>query len=36
MTSLANLPNFLAYIGTSIVLLAAFLALYTLITPLQE
>ena len=36
MTSLANLPNFLAYFGASVVLLAAFLAAYTLITPLHE
>jgi len=36
MTSLANLPNFLTYFGASVVLLAAFLAVYTLITPLHE
>ncbi len=36
MTSLANLPNFLAYFGASVVLLAAFLGAYTLITPLHE
>ena len=36
MTSLANLPIFLLYFGTAVVLLAAFLALYTLIVPLNE
>jgi putative membrane protein len=36
MTSLANLPLFLLYFGVSIVLLAAFLAAYTLLTPLHE
>jgi putative membrane protein len=36
MTSLANLPNFLMYFGASIVLLAAFLGAYTLVTPLHE
>jgi putative membrane protein len=36
MTSLANLPNFLAYFGASVVLLATFLGAYTLITPLHE
>lgn len=36
MTSIANLPNFLAYFGASVLLLAAFLALYTLITPIRE
>lgn len=36
MTSLANLPYFLAYFGASIVLLAAFLGAYTLLTPLHE
>jgi putative membrane protein len=36
MTSLANLPNFLMYLGASVVLLAAFLGAYTLITPLPE
>ena len=36
MTSLANLPNFLVYFGASVVLLAAFLAAYTLIIPIHE
>src|SRR5690348_6795229 len=36
MTSLANLPYFLAYFAASILLLAAFLGAYTLITPLHE
>lgn len=36
MTSLANLPNFLSYFAMSVVLLAAFLGIYTLITPLAE
>jgi putative membrane protein len=36
MTSLANLPNFLMYFGASVALLAAFLAVYTMITPLHE
>lgn len=36
MTSLANLPNFLSYFGMAVVLLAAFLGAYTLITPLHE
>ncbi len=36
MSVLANLPNFLAYFGACIVLLAAFLALYTLILPGDE
>ena len=36
MTSLANLPNFLAYFGAAVVLLAAFIGAYTLITPLDE
>jgi putative membrane protein len=36
MTSLASLPGFLAYFGASLVLLAAFLAAYTLIVPLHE
>ena len=36
MTSLAALPNFLAYFAASAVLLAAFLALYTLILPGDE
>lgn len=36
MTSLAALPNFLAYFAASVVLLAAFLALYTLILPVNE
>ena len=33
---LANVPNFLAYFGACLVLLAAFLALYTLILPGDE
>ncbi|MEJ0015318.1 MAG: DUF350 domain-containing protein [Acetobacteraceae bacterium] len=36
MTSLANLPNFLAYFGAAILLLAAFIGAYTLITPHNE
>lgn len=36
MTSLANLPKFLAYFASSVVLLAAFLGAYTLITPIPE
>ena len=36
MTSLAALPAFLAYFASAIVLLAAFLAAYTLILPLDE
>lgn len=36
MTSLANLPYFLAYFAASILLLAAFLGAYTLITPVHE
>ncbi len=36
MTSLAALPNFLAYFGAAVLLLAAFLALYTLILPGDE
>ena len=36
MTSLANLPAFLTYFGMSVILLAAFLAAYTLILPLHE
>jgi|SRR5579871_389295 len=36
MTSLANLPLFLTYFGASVVLLAAFLAAYTLLTQLHE
>ena len=36
MTSIVNLPNFVAYFGASVLLLAAFLALYTLITPIRE
>ena len=36
MTSVAGLLNFLLYFGASMVLLAAFLALYTLIVPLHE
>jgi putative membrane protein len=36
MTSLGNLPNFLIYFGASVVLLAAFLGAYTLLTPLHE
>ena len=36
MHGLENLPNFLAYFGACLVLLAAFLALYTLILPGDE
>jgi len=36
MTSLANLPSFLTYFGASVVMLAAFLGVYTLIMPLHE
>jgi putative membrane protein len=36
MTSIAGLINFLVYFSASIVLLAAFLALYTVIVPLHE
>jgi putative membrane protein len=36
VTSLANLPAFGLYFGASLVLLAAFLALYTLILPGDE
>ena len=36
MTSIANVPNFLAYFGSSVLLLCAFLATYTLITPIRE
>jgi len=36
MTSLGTLPNFLSYFAMSVVLLAAFLGIYTLITPLEE
>jgi len=36
MTSLANLPLFLAYFVASVLLLAAFLGAYTLIVPLHE
>ena len=33
---LATLPNFLAYLGTSIVLLVAFMAIYLRVTPYDE
>ncbi len=33
---LATLPAFLAYFGCALVLLALFLALYTLVTPIEE
>ena len=33
---LAALPNFLAYLGTSIVLLVAFVAIYLYVTPYDE
>lgn len=33
---LAALPNFLAYLGTAIVLLAAFVAIYLYVTPYDE
>ena len=33
---LATLPNFLAYLGTAIVLLAAFVAIYLYVTPYDE
>ncbi len=36
MTSYASLINFLTYFGGSVLLLAAFLAAYTLIVPLHE
>lgn len=36
MTSLAALPNFLAYLGVSIVILALFLVIYTRITRHDE
>jgi putative membrane protein len=36
MTSLTNLPNFLLYFGASVVLFAAFLAIYTRLVPLHE
>jgi putative membrane protein len=36
MTSLANLPSFLLYFATSMVLFAAFLAAYTTLVPLHE
>lgn len=36
MTSLAALPKFLAYIGLSVALLAAFLTAYTALTPYKE
>jgi putative membrane protein len=36
MNSLANLPNFLAYFFSAVVMLAASLGAYTLITPLHE
>ena len=36
INAMANLPTFLAYFGACLVLLAAFLALYTLILPGDE
>ena len=36
MTMLATLPNFFAYVATCVALLAAFLALYTLVLPGDE
>ena len=33
---LATLPNFLAYLGTAAVLLAAFVAIYLYVTPYEE
>jgi putative membrane protein len=36
MTSLANLPYFLLYFGTSVVLLVTFLTVYTRVLPLHE
>jgi len=33
---LATLPNFLAYLGTAIVLLVAFVAIYLYVTPYRE
>ncbi len=36
LNALANLPNFFAYFGACLVLLAAFLALYTLMLPGDE
>ncbi len=36
MTDPANILNFLLYLGTAVLLLAAFLAGYTLITPIEE
>jgi putative membrane protein len=33
---LATLPNFLAYLGTAIVLLVAFMAIYLYVTPYDE
>ncbi|MCX7157172.1 MAG: DUF350 domain-containing protein [Rhodocyclales bacterium] len=33
---LATLPNFLAYLGTAIVLLVAFIAIYLYVTPYEE
>lgn len=33
---LASLPNFLAYLGTAIVLLVAFMAIYLYVTPYDE
>ena len=36
MANPANILNFLLYFGTAVVLLAAFLAAYTLLTPIQE
>jgi len=33
---LATLPNFLAYLGTSLVLLAGFVAIYLYVTPYDE
>jgi putative membrane protein len=34
--SLSTLPNFIAYLATSVVLVAAFLAVYTAMTPHRE
>ncbi|MFA4969392.1 MAG: DUF350 domain-containing protein [Sulfuritalea sp.] len=33
---LATLPNFLAYLGTAVVLLVAFVAIYLYVTPYEE
>ena len=33
---LATLPNFLAYLGTAIVLLAVFVTIYVYVTPYDE